>query len=515
MVYGRGYGVADRKSFGTHRLVLREDQTAAIDELGAGILAGYKRQIAFGPTGSGKTEMAAMICDMASARGSRVVFLADRLPLVRQASLRFAKYGIRHGIVQGKTPEDPEQLIQVCSAQTVEAREFSPHMSLLIIDEAHSWREKVIDFLMGWDGPVIGLSATPLSKGLGKIYSRVVNTVSANALLAKNLLSPLRVYEMREIDMSGEPVGTGGEWTASQVRRRSGELIGEMVLEWERMTLKHFGGPVKSLVFSADIEDGALISEAFVRAGYDFRQSTYHDSFDETVAMLEGFERNEFLGLVSVDRFTKGFDVPTVQCIIGARPYASSLINFLQQLGRGMRASEGKDYCLYLDFAGNFSGWYDAVMDYWEEGVSSLSQRERMQPTRKEGMERTSITCLCGLFVNRRDGFCVGCGRRVRRPTSDERRVVRGRLEELAVAPGSRKWMENKGWTWIQICRVATQIYRQVDHARMRGFALAQYKNLYDEWPRERFKLDYAPADKRVERRIFRHLRAYKKKDVA
>ena len=39
MAYGMGYGVADRKRFGAHRLALREDQTAAIDELGAGILA--------------------------------------------------------------------------------------------------------------------------------------------------------------------------------------------------------------------------------------------------------------------------------------------------------------------------------------------------------------------------------------------------------------------------------------------------------------------------------------------
>ena len=35
MTNGNGYGVADRDSFGAHLLALREDQTAAIDELGA------------------------------------------------------------------------------------------------------------------------------------------------------------------------------------------------------------------------------------------------------------------------------------------------------------------------------------------------------------------------------------------------------------------------------------------------------------------------------------------------
>ena len=47
MVDGSGYGVADRKSFGTHRLTLREDQTAAIDELGAGIWLSPAVQLAF------------------------------------------------------------------------------------------------------------------------------------------------------------------------------------------------------------------------------------------------------------------------------------------------------------------------------------------------------------------------------------------------------------------------------------------------------------------------------------
>ena len=55
-------------------------------------------------------------------------------------------------------------------------------------------------------------------------------------------------------------------------------------------------------------------------AGYDFRQSSYRDSQDSTTEMVEGFRAGEFTGLVSVEKFVKGFDVPHVQCMVGARP---------------------------------------------------------------------------------------------------------------------------------------------------------------------------------------------------
>lgn len=503
--------------FATHTLGLRDFQSAAVAEVGAGILSGHMRQMVFGPTGSGKTEIAASMAQGVYDRGNRMVFLADRIPLVRQASMRFAKYGIPHGVLQGENSRDRSERVQVCSAQTIEARDIFPSMDVLVIDEAHVRREKIINFVSGWDGPVVGLSATPLSRGLGRIYSRIVNTVTANDLLGRGLLAPLRVYEMREIDMSQEPVGPGGEWSATQVKRRSGEMIGAIVREWERMVFDHFDGPVKTLVFSADIEDGMKICQAFGAAGYDFRQSTHQDSLELTEELLSDFERGLYHGLVSVDRFSAGFDVPEVRCIVGARPYASSLINFLQQLGRGMRTAEGKEYCLYLDFAGNFAGWYDAVLDHWEEGVSSLNQRDRLQPRRREGMERTAVTCSCGMFIGRLDEFCAGCGRRIRRPTAEERRLVNGRLEEILVAPGSRRWMENREWTWMHICRVASAIYKEIDSRRMGAFAFAQYKNLYDDDsnPPARFMYDPSPADRRVERRVFRMLREHRKRSTA
>ena len=505
------------ENFGVATLDLYEHQKHGIELLTAGFLAGHDKQIACGPTGSGKTEMAASLITGAQARGTRVVFVADRIVLVDQASERLNRYGIRHGVVQGSNSRYEDEQVLVCSAQTIEARDLIYDVDLLIVDECHTRRRWMLDFMSNWPGPTVGLSATPLSRGLGRVYSKVHNVITTNALLEREILSPLRVFEMHEIDMTDEPVGSWGEWTATQVKRRSRELIGEMVVQWQRMTELHFGGPVQTLVFSADVEDGELICKEFQSAGFDFRQATHYDSYDETVDLIEGFSDEQYVGLVSVEKLAKGFDVPSVRCIIGARPYSKSLMSFLQQIGRGMRRASGKEYCLYLDFAGNFAGWYDSVMDYWEFGVSSLNQREMLQPRRSEGVERVAPVCSCGVVVSRKDEVCPGCGRRIMRPTADQRRLQRSRMEELAVAPGSRKWMQNREWTWAQICRVGSQIYSTVDFERSRRFAIAQYMNLYDDgkYPSRRFALDFLPADSRVERRVYRQLQEYRKKQGA
>ena len=64
-----------------------------------------------------------------------------------------------------------------------------------------------------------------------------------------------------------------------------------------------------------------------------------------------------------------------------------------------MRTAEGKDYCLYLDHAGNVEGWYDDVMDFWANGVDSLDVAEKRKPKRREGEDRPDVVCDCGFVL--------------------------------------------------------------------------------------------------------------------
>ena len=438
----------------------------------------------------------------------RVAFVCDRRTLVKQTSERFAEYGIPHGVAMAEKTFGRSMPIQICSAQTIEKRGFWPALDLLIIDEAHTQRKKVLKFAESWGGPVIGLTATPLTEGLGQWYSKVINAVTTDRLLADGYLARLKIYAATEIDMAGAKKGNDGEWLRSEVRTRGHKIVGDIVSTYERMTRQHFGGPVKTLMFSADIAHGEELCRAFQAAGHDFRQSTYRDSEDNTEVLVEAFRRGDFKGLVSVEKFVKGFDVPDVLCMIGARPYSSSLASVIQQMGRGMRIAEGKDYCLYLDHAGNVKGWYDDVMDFWANGVDSLDVAEKRKPKRREGEDRPDVVCDCGFVLQTGMQSCPSCGaaRRSRRTRTE---VVPGRMEEWAPAQ-STEWMKNEPWVWPQLSRLALE-HKEGDTEAARKRAAGYYKWLYGRWPGWGRALDPCrePVDERVSKRVKYNLIRY------
>lgn len=474
----------------TTTLAMRPYQDAALDGLRAGLRAGMQRQILCAPTGSGKTEMALYLIEEARRKGSRVAFICDRRVLVAQTSQRMADYHIPHGIVMhGATRGAASEQVLVCSAQTLEKRAF-PEVDLVIIDEAHTQRKAIQAAAL--EVPVIGLTATPLTPGLGEFYEGIVNSTTTNALLSEGWLAPLRVYQSVEIDMRGAST-TAGEWNATEVRRRGAPIIGDIVGEWARMTRMHFGGPVKTLVFSADVEHGAELCAAFQRHGYDFRQSTYRDDLRDTAELVAGFRRGAFTGLVSVEKFVKGFDVPDVLCLVGARPYRTSLASVIQQLGRGMRIAPAKDYALYLDHAGNMAGWWGDVQDVWANGVTELPSTEQKAQVRREGKDRPDVVCpQCGLTGG---SPCAGCG--YERPRRTRREVAPGRMEELE----PEEWRENDHWMWRQLCRLALEKSRyDVESARRK--ARGYYRGLTGHWPRWSRPMD--PTDEAIDPQVAR-----------
>ena len=495
-------------------LKLRPYQIAAVDELRDGLAQGFNRQMLCAPPGAGKTEIAAYLIEEALKKKSKVAFVADSINLVQQASGRLTKYSIPHGVAQAENTHGRDEPIQVCSVQTVHKRGYWPALRVLIIDEAHIQHSAILDFARAWGGPVVGLSATPMTEGLGNFYQRVINAVTTDWLLdnidpdtGSPYLAPLRMIPIisHEIDMTGAPK-PGGDYRRKDIRERSRPIIGDIVSTWVKLTHDYYGGPVKTLLFSADTDHGAELCSAFQSAGYDFRQSTYRDSGDDTKEIVADHTAGEFIGLVSVDKFSKGHDDPTVMCVIDARPNPNSLAAVLQKMGRPMRPSPGKEFCLYIDHAGNATGWYQEIYEFWANGVDSLDDGKKATQTRREDKERNEVLCHCGLVVPPGVSRCDQCGW-VRKQRSNVE-VVPGRIGEELTAPGSRRWNEDKRWTWEQICRVASQL-KNFHHESARRLAYAQYKAMFDEWPTQLFALDSESPDPRVERKVRQQLRAY------
>ncbi len=473
-------------------LVLRDYQEQSVQALRDGIRAGHRAQILCSPTGSGKTVVGAYLLQEVQAKGTRAAFVVDRVSLCAQTSRTLWDYGIRHGVAQGQNTFGRDEPIQICSAQTIEKRGFLPGMDLLIVDEAHTQRQFITDFIQAFRKPVIGLTATPFAAGLGKIYSRVVNVTTTNKLIADGFLAPLVVYAAKEIDMRGAKV-IAGEWSDREVEERGRAIIGDIVAEWVDKTQKHFGGPVKTIAFSATVDHGEEICRQFQAAGYNFQQISYKDGSDERrAALIDEFRKPDsaIVGLVSCEALAKGFDVPDILCGIAARPYRKSLSSHIQMIGRAMRSSPGKQFALWLDHCGNYLGFYDQTEHVFEHGVSELDDGKRENTVRKEGQKETSeIVCSCGYVLKPSMSSCPSCGKeRIRKSRVETRAGELVELSGLRQKP-VKPYLEDRRDAWQQICAVALERKKGDQEAALR-FARAQFKNFYDSWP----TLDFVPA---------------------
>ena len=476
-------------------LKLRPYQARFIDVLREGARAGHRSQILYAPTGAGKTVIGSFLMREARQKGSRVAFVVDRVNLVDQTSQALDEHGIPHGVVQaGHWRRHGYEPIQICSAQTLEKRGFFPELQLLIVDECHAMRKETVKLIKNRPNlRVVGLTATPFTKGLGEVYSNIVTVTTTDELIEQNYLVPLKLYAARAVDMTGAKV-VAGEWAEKEIEKRGMEIVGDIVAEWSDKTRLHFGGPVKTIVFAATVDHGEELCRQFNAAGFNFQQISYRDSNEERRRELiaEFRKPNSTIhGLVSCEVFTKGFDVPDVMCGIAARPYRKSLSSHIQQMGRVMRTAPGKTFGLWLDHCGNVLRFKDDVDDVFANGCGALDDGEKDSKARKEPTqkERETIRCQCGFVLSAHMRVCPACGReRLRRSLVE---TVAGVMVEIGgkkiEASGKYEFLRDPERVWRELAYLA--LARKAGNmTAAQNFAQAQYRNIYGSFARRRIE---------------------------
>lgn len=395
-------------------LELREHQMHVIDALREGFRKGHRTQLLYAPTGFGKTEAAIFLMKATKEKYNKAAIVLDRLVLVDQTSLRLSKYGLDHGVFQsGHWKYAPSALLQVCSAQTLERRDNVPKVNLLLIDECHISRKQTVDFIKSNpDTLVIGLTATPFTKGLGDVYKHVVCGATTQWLVENQWLCPLRVYIAKEIDMTGAKK-VAGEWSQDVVTERGMQITGDIVEEWIKKTFEIFGKPEKTIVFCAGVAHGADLVEQFARKGFNFVSISYKDNDEFKKQAIDDFSKpdTEIHGLIATDILTRGFDVPDVKIGVSARPFSKSLSSHIQQMGRVMRAHPSKEFALWLDHSGNYLRFRDEWDEIYEEGVKRLDEtveKAKKEPTEKE--KKDSKCPACGFLWPKGADVCPACG---------------------------------------------------------------------------------------------------------
>lgn len=468
-------------------LELRDYQEAILGKLRQAFIEGHKSVVLVAPTGAGKTEMAMALLGATADKGNRAAMILDRIVLCNQTSARLDSYGMNHGVMQaGHWRFRPGERIQVCSAQTLEKRGSMPGMKLLVVDECHNTRKQTVEFIKNNPGiMVVGLTATPFTKGLGKIYSSVVSAITTGELVSMGMLAPLRVYIAKEIDMAGAKK-VAGEWSSAEAEERGIKITGDVVAEWVKKTHEVFGGPRKTVVFAAGVKHAADLAQKFTDAGYNFLSLSYKDDDEFKAEAIKEFSKpdSSIVGLIATDILTKGFDVPDVMIGVSARPFTKSLSSHVQQMGRVMRAHPDKQFALWLDHSGNYLRFADDWEDIYANGVSELDdgkEKPKKEPTERE---KEAAKCpRCNAFWPGRADACACCG--FVRPQRNDVTERPGELAEYNSAGKKPPGREERQAFFSELCGVAQE------RGYKRGWAFHKYREKFGVDPKG---LSDAPA---------------------
>ena len=389
---------------------LRPFQKDGIASLQEGAREGHRCQMVCAPTGSGKTILALKVINQALSKMRTATFICDRTTLIDQTSLVADQYGMNnHGVIQAQHYRfDLDAPFQIASAQTLARRSF-PDTDIVVVDEAHTQYGAVINFISQCRGLVIGLSATPFAKGLGKIYTRLVNPATMDELTKSGVLVPLRIFSCTHINMKGAETKSNGEWTDRAVEERGMDILGDVVTEW-----KKFAFGKKTLVFGSTIKHCDDMCRQFSEEGVSAMTFTSDTPDKERKEILDEFRKPDstIRVLLSVEALAKGFDVQDIECICDVRPLRKSLSTFIQILGRGLRSSPstGKTECLLLDFSGNIVRFADDFSDFYFYGLQSLDEGEKLDRViRKDDENKAPPECpKCGYTPCGKR--CISCG---------------------------------------------------------------------------------------------------------
>ncbi|ENI5274759.1 DEAD/DEAH box helicase family protein [Salmonella enterica] len=372
----------------------------------------------YAPTGSGKTGLAAFIVDGFVSRGMRVLFCAPYTILIGQTANRFVEYGLpgdEIGYIWADHPNyDPDRKIQIASADTLIRRVFPDNIDLLIIDEAHLRKKRIlqdIERLREKGVKVIGLSGTPFSPFLGKYYDRLIKPTTIGELIQRGDLSKYEFYAPTKPDLKGVKTSPslqyGTDYNEAQLAEImcGSTLVGDIVQNW----LEN-GRDLPTIAFCVNVDHANFLTIQFNQAGVNAEVMTADTPAEERQTIIHRFETGVTKIIVSVGVLVAGFD-SDVRCIIYARPTKSE-IRWLQALGRGLRTAPGKESCLIFDHSGTVHrlGYPDSI-EYDDLPGKSDGMEEGARRAAEERAEKLPHECsqchfmkLAGVYV------CPKCG---------------------------------------------------------------------------------------------------------
>lgn len=369
------------------------------------------------PTGAGKTKCFTTILAGAYAKGKNAVMVVRGKGLVGQASDRLSRDGIPHGVYQGGNTARQNELILVCSIDTLYRRQVAPPAAVMVIDEVHLSHSDGYKWLLEHENYVntfkIGVSATPHhKKGMRHVADKIIMPVTTTELIRDGYLVGARYFVPYVPNLKGVKRASGdfAPGSLSEHSEADTELTANAAKVWAAHLRKK-----STLVYATGVAHAQILAEALRREGARAELVTAATPDGERAALLAGLAAGEIAALVSVGVLTTGVDIPSLQAIVCCRPTESYNL-WIQVCGRGTRAYPGKTHFDLYDLSGNLitHGPFEADMMGSLDGLPEKPPREKM--VRCPGCYALFVAgpdeCpLCGAEIDNSRTITAGGGR--------------------------------------------------------------------------------------------------------
>ena len=357
---------ADLKMPENPHIIANKMQLEALHSLNNMRVNRHPRCLVISATGTGKTILAALDAKQVDAK--KLLFVVHRKTIAKKAMAEFRKvFGNTRtfGLYSGIHREHSEDFIFT----TVQTINKDRHLNVfskkqfdyIIVDETHRAGAATYGRIIDYFEPnfLLGMTATPERNDgfdIFKLFNhKIAYEIRLNKAMEADLLSPFHYYGVTDISVDGIELDDNSNFGLLT----SGERVQNILAAIKEYDCD--SGKRRGLVFCSKVREAEVLAAHFNDLGIPSKALSGADD-EETregaILRLESDDPNKKLDYIfTVDIFNEGVDIPKVNQILMLRPTASAII-FVQQLGRGLRKVDGKDYLTVIDFIGNYQNNY-------------------------------------------------------------------------------------------------------------------------------------------------------------
>ncbi|MBK3493781.1 DEAD/DEAH box helicase [Viridibacillus sp. YIM B01967] len=338
-------------------------QNDALQQIKALRSTGAKKGLIISATGTGKTFLSAF--DVRNFQPKKMLFIVHREQILKKAMSDYRKilggneedYGILSGNFKEVKARYLFATIQTISSerylQQFERNEFD----YVLIDEVHRAGAKSYQTIFNYFEPefLLGMTATPERTDNFNIYElfdyNIAYEIRLQAALEEDMLCPFHYFGVTEFEKDGVSVDEVTELQKLVSHERVQHII-------EKINYYGFSGDkVRGLMFCSSKEEARQLSDTLNDQGLKTCALTGDHSQNEREEAIKKLNSGGIEYILTVDIFNEGIDIPFLNQIVMLRQTQSSII-FIQQLGRGLRKHDSKDYVTIIDFIGNYKNNY-------------------------------------------------------------------------------------------------------------------------------------------------------------